>query len=185
MRRLRLHPQLLGLALLSVVVTACGLSVTGLNFFEDERVSFVEPRHREVVALPVTLRWDVDGFDVVPPDGHSRDSDKGYFAVLLNADPMPPGDGLEYFARRDESCLRSATCPDEAYLAERGIHLVVGTELTLDALRDTRRHDERHRSDLQEASIILLDQSGRRIGESVWFVRFVVDRGDQIQGARP
>jgi hypothetical protein len=159
---------------LAALLPAC--RVNDLSFKEDERVEITSPEDQDEVTLPFELRWKAEDFDVVGPDG-SDSEDAGYFAVLLDTSPMPPGEGLDYFARDDESCDRSAGCPDAQYFAERGIFPTSATSFEVTTIEDTRPTDRRSAPDNHELTIILLNGKGERIGESAFRVDVEVDRG--------
>jgi hypothetical protein len=162
------------LAGLIVLLPAC--RTEGLAFREDKRAEIVEPSDESTVTLPFQVRWTVSDFEIVGADGSDRD-DAGYFAVLLDESPMPPGEPLSYFARDDEQCDRSAGCPDEAYFADRGIYLTQQTSFDVTTLGDTRPTDRQSAPDSHEITLILLNGRGERIGESAFRVDIDVDRG--------
>jgi hypothetical protein len=159
---------------LSVSLSAC--VPDGLAFRTDERLTILEPEDRSTVSLPVTIDWDIRDFEIVEPGGEPA-QDEGYFAVFVDRSPMPPGEDLRWVARDDNSCRAADGCPDEEYLAARGIYTTTETEITLEQLpRTTDREDrkERHR-----VVVVLLNAQGDRIGESAFEVAFDVDRRAQ------
>lgn len=158
------------------LVSAC--RVGDLSFRVDDRVDFVSPENRATVSLPFEVRWTVDDFDPVGPDGSDSD-DKGYFAVLLDVSPMPPGSNLAYFGRDDRSCRPDAGCPDAEYLADRNIHTTRGTSFRVDALTDTRPTDRPSAKDDHDITIVLLNGRSQRIGESAFRLTVIVDRGQE------
>lgn len=158
---------------LGLVLSGC--SASGLNFREDRRLTILEPGDMETVSLPFTVRWRIDGFDVIDaPDG-SDDHDRGRFAVFVDRSPMPPGKGLDWLARNDDGCRDNPDCPNEKWLRDRGVRVLSATEITFDSMRvnDSQGRD-RH-----EVTIVLLDGRDRRIGEAAFGVEFVVDRPDR------
>lgn len=135
------------LVVVAVVSTGCA---KGLAFRVDERVSITAPRDRESVSLPVVLRWNVEGFDIVEP-GTAVRKDAGYFAVFVDRAPMRPG------AR---------------FVPQRGAYTTTATELVIGEVdADPGTGSERH-----TATIVLLDGDGRRIGESAFDVVFQIER---------
>lgn len=155
--------SLAGLAALAMVGTAgSGCGVEGLNFVQDDRVSITAPRDRAEVELPVTIRWTARDFD-------------GTYAVFVDRAPVPPGRTLEWLAREDETCKETPGCPNEAWLRDRDVYETAATELTIDDLPDPT--DDAGR-DFHEASVVLLDRRGRRIGEAAFTVEFEVARHD-------
>lgn len=162
-------------ALVLVLFLVAGCRFHSLAFRQDQRVTITHPDHYSTVALPFVLEWEVTDFELKGSDDSQRD-DAGYFAVFVDASPMPPGEGFEYLARDDESCLRSPDCPDEQYLNDRNVYLTTATSFPVDALRDTRPIERPSARDRHEITIILMNGQDRRIGESAWNVSFFVDR---------
>ena len=161
------------IALLCLLLAAC--VPEGIAFRVDERLTFVAPEDRSTVALPLTLDWDIRDFDVVDPGGPVRE-DAGYFAVFVDRSPIPPGKPLRWLARKDNSCRTADKCPDAEYLSARGVYTTTETELVLQQLPRTSDDDRRER---HRATIVLLDASGARIGESAFEIVFDVEREAQ------
>ena len=157
---------------LALLVSLCGCVPQGLAFRVDTRLTIVAPKDRSTVSLPVSLDWDIRDFTVVAP-GQGSGRDEGYFAVVLDDSPMPPGKKVSWFARKDASCLAAEGCPDARYLADHGVYTATATELTLAKLppASVTGGREHHR-----ATIVLLDASGTRLGESAFHVTFQVAR---------
>jgi hypothetical protein len=86
---------------------------------------------------------------------------------------MPVGKDLNWLARNDRACTRQPACPDEAYLAQRGIYITTDPTVTLDHLptADRGRGDEQH-----YVNVVLLDGTGRRTTESAWYLPFTSQR---------
>ena len=162
---------LAGAVLAALLLPACG--VTGLSFRQDERVTIVSPEDRATVRLPFTVDWEVTEFEVTGETG-STDPDRGYFGVVIDRDPQPPGEPLAWFVRDDIQCRPEVGCPDEDYLASRRVYSTTATEFTVDVLPDTERLEDRR--EFHEFVVILLDGTGRRIGEGAWAVEFEVVR---------
>lgn len=162
-------------ALAALTVFACTACIPDhYAFLVDDRLTITSPRDQAEVTVPVTLRWRVEDFEVVEPGTSPAREDAGYFAVFVDRNPMPPGEDLRWLARDDGACDPDDGCPDAAYLAERDVHLTTKTELVLTELEEgpaDRR--ERH-----SVTIVLLDASGTRIGESAFYVDFEVRRGE-------
>ena len=157
MRRLAL------LVALAVAVSAC--AVQGLEFFTDHRVKILVPHNRATVNVPVTLRWEAPGLQ--------RDPTKGpFFAVFVDQAPIHPGQSLRSVA--DDACKRTPGCPDQQYLTDRYIFVTDQTSLQLDAVPNLRSSSKTGAKDQHEATIILLDDSGYRIGEAAYTVDFTV-----------
>lgn len=167
--------RLLRGVLTSLLAFACTACVPDyLAFRVDDRVTITAPEDHSEVTLPVTLRWRVEEFEVVEPGTPVREN-AGYFAVFVDRSPMPPGKDLRWLARDDAACQSDEGCPDAEYLAGLDVYPTTATELVLKELDEGREgRRERHK-----ATIVLLDGSGTRIGESAFYVDFEVLRGDQ------
>jgi hypothetical protein len=152
---------------LVVVVLAVSIlpscAVTGIDFFVDDRVSFVSPSDGEEVSLPLELRWEARDFD-------------GHFVVLLDdARVMRPGKSLASLVGANDPCHRVDTCGSDEWLADHAIYVTDETSLTIERLPD--RSGPRSDRDVHEVSIVLVDRSGTRVSEAVFRREFVIDRG--------
>lgn len=162
---LRRLAQSSAFALAIAALASTGCSFSGLAFANDDRVEITSPQDREAVALPMTVRWRA----------HDLDLGDGSFGIFVDRAPQPPGESLAWIARDDDTCVASRACPDEQYLAERGVYSTRRTSFTIDILPRTNPLDARRR-EFHEFTIVLLDARGVRIGESAWFVEFQVER---------
>lgn len=148
----------------ATVLGAC--SVSGLSFVQDHRVDVVAPAARAKVTTPLTVRWTHDDFRV----GRGA----GSFGVLLDRQPPPPGRSLEWLFRGDESCRPDNGCPDEQYLVDRGVFRTTENAVTIERIFT----DPEGGREFHEVTVILLDTSGRRVGESAWSVEFELETDD-------
>lgn len=144
----------------------------GLAFVQDDRVEIVAPEGHTKVTLPVTIDWEVEDFEVTGETGQASD-DAGYFGVFVDTNPVPPGKSLEWIARDDRACSNTEGCPDETYLADRGVYPMTDTSITLNRLPDLDAY-EGHET--HEVTVVLLDGTGRRLSENAWHVTFFYDR---------
>lgn len=164
------------LLLLVTLLTGSACIPEGLAFVEDDRLEITAPEGNTEVDLPLTIEWTIEDFEITGP-GSPVSKDSGYFGVFVDETPQPPGKPLEWFARDDVRCENTPGCPDKTYFTDRGIHTTTDTELTIEHLpdQDTATGRETH-----EITIALLDGSGRRIGESAWYVTVFYQReGDE------
>jgi hypothetical protein len=145
---------------LSLLLSGCGVS--GLSFVQDDRIDVIAPEDRADVTLPVTVRWTVEDFD-------------GTFGVFVDRAPVPAGKTLEWLARDDDVCKATPQCPSTEWFADRNVYTTAETEITLDDIPELDRDESR---ELHEVAIILLDDDGRRIGESAFDVEFRLDEED-------
>lgn len=135
-----------------------------LAFTTDDRLTFRSPAPRSRVTLPVTLSWS----DRSPRQG------EGY-AVFVDRAPVRPGHTMLDVAGRDAACQRIPTCPDPAYLADRGVYVTSRPSLPLTRIAPTRLG--KGRDQLHEVVVVLVDADGRRVGESAWFLQFTLTKG--------
>ena len=160
--------------LLGLVVLLSGCALRGLSFRIDDRVQILSPEDREAVTLPVTIDWESTDFEVTGPDG-TEQPDSGYFGVFIDRAPQPPGETVEWFAKDDLSCRPADDCPDRQYLADRGVHTTQKTEFVVKTFPPPPSNQVARR-EFHEVTIVLLDGSGRRIGESAFTAQFEVQR---------
>jgi hypothetical protein len=144
----------------------------GLAFRVDDRLTITSPKDRAEVTLPLTVSWQVRDFTIdraASPDA----KDTGYFAVFVDRAPQPPNKPLSWVARKDRTCRASDGCPDEEYLAARGIYTTTDTHITFDQLP---RPSNEHQKERHSITVVLLDPAGDRIGESAFQIDVVVRR---------
>lgn len=150
-------------AVAAVLCLGVSCSTQGLAFREDTRVQVVEPGDRSTVTLPVTVAWSAEEVD-------------GPYAVFVDRSPMPPGKTVAWLFRDDKSCVVSQGCPDEAYLSDHGVFVTDERQVVLERLP---RFGDGDRREWHEATVVLLDDDGTRLGESAFAVAFDVDREDR------
>jgi hypothetical protein len=154
----------LAAALVAASLALGGCQVEGrLAFTKDERVEIVQPANEAEVRLPVRLRWTAK---------LERGAGGGpFFAVFVDRAPVAPGQSLRVLA--DDSCNRTAGCPDADYFRDRFVYITDERSLLLDTVpqRTGQRTGAEHR---HEAIIVLVDAEGRRIGEAAYRVAFEV-----------
>lgn len=157
---------------LALAVLATGCRLDGLQFRTDDRVTW-QLEDRSVVSLPLTLRWELEDFEMVGADGSARE-DAGYVAIFLDRHPQPPSAPLTDLAEDDDSCLAIHGCPDTDWFTQRGVYPVEeGQTLVLDRLPAPEDPDRRDRRDF---TLVLLDGRGHRIGESAFTLTLEIDR---------
>jgi hypothetical protein len=168
----RLLPALATFAVLASLLSGCG-NYHHLSFRQDKRLDIVAPADRSSVHLPVTVRWRISDFLVTGPTGRAG-PDQGYFALFVDRTPVPGGQTLGYVSHGDRSCRPQLGCPDQGYLAARQVFATNQTQYTLKTLVDPRLQ---HQKETHTVTIVLLDGTGRRIGESAWSTTFTLRRG--------
>jgi hypothetical protein len=146
------------IAVRSLSTSGCGLH--GLDFVKDERVHIESPRPNSEVRVPFDVRWSVEDFD-------------GSFGVFVDRAPPRPGRTLASLAEGDAVCKVTAGCPDAAYLAGHRAFTTTDTSFRVEQLPELTRDRER---EAHEVTVVLLDDEGRRVGESAFRVEFHVRR---------
>jgi hypothetical protein len=142
--------------LMVLAVSAAGCA-TNPQFFNDDRVTIVEPSSLEDVTLPFRIRWESE-----IPEGQR-------YAVFIQTDTIGAGQTFDDFVARegDLQCQASPSCPDEDYLARNHIYVTAGNEVEVGRFPPLPRGVR-----VMRAQIILVDEEGQRQSESVWRVRF-------------
>jgi hypothetical protein len=142
------------LALLAATAAGCA---TDPLFFNDDRVTIVEPSSLDDVTLPFWIRWESE-----IPEGQR-------YAVFIQTDTIGAGQTFDDFATRegDVQCQAAPDCPNVDYLARNHVYVTTGTEVEVGRLPPLPRGVR-----VMRAQIVLVDEEGRRQGESVWRVRF-------------
>ena len=156
----------------AAILPAC--SVRGLNLIQDTRLTITDPGDRERVRLPVTIRWTIRDFQITGRNGKVA-PDAGYFGVFVDRAPQPPGRTQEWLFRDSQRCDGVPSCPDGAMLAESNIFSTSKTTFTIQQLA-APPPDAPERREFHEATIVLLDGRGARIGESAFRLEFEVAR---------
>lgn len=131
---------------LPLLLSACGQYL----FQQSNRIEIVTPRVYATVRAPLTVAWRARDFSA-PRDGR--------FAVFIDRDPMPPGEGLDYFARDDRD----------------GIQVLDATSLRIDVFSPMVGVDPAEQNH-HYITVVLLDLAGHRIGEYAAFTEFNVVR---------
>jgi hypothetical protein len=146
-----------------LLATACSGS---MQYKNDHRIAITAPKNRSDVSVPFTVRWTYKDFRVTGATP-AADRTAGYFAVFIDRSPMPAGQDMRWLARSDRSCAKTQGCPDAQYLADHHVFTTSDPQLTVSTLPSTniRTATERH-----EVTVVLLDGTGHRIGESAWYV---------------
>jgi hypothetical protein len=149
------------------LLAATSCAVHGLDFRTDDRVSIVSPSAEATVTLPVTLRWTAKS---LPSLGQQVGGHPTQFAIFIDRQPIRPGQTFRAVA--DDQCRATPGCPDPSWLAQRYIFTTTATSLRLDSVPADNKGDRFGRGHGHEATIVLVDGSGHRIGEAAYAVDF-------------
>lgn len=156
------------MAIVAVVTLAgCGLpDLDDLNFRVDDRLDFVSPDARSTVKPPVTITWTMDDFRIAAEGSEPPSDDAGYFAIFIDQTPIKPGHTMDDLAEDDSFCEDSPDCPDELYLANHDVYTTTSKSFEIPLIPNLPESNEELQ--LHTITIVLMDTSGRRIGESAW-----------------
>ncbi|MHB8464969.1 MAG: hypothetical protein ACYDH6_20310 [Acidimicrobiales bacterium] len=130
-----------------------------LSFRRAAQITILSPSMESVVQVPVMLRWASS-----LPRGT-------VYAVFVDRAPIQPGRTLKSLALNDSTCDPNPHCPDTLYLTQHDTFVTKSTQLSLGPLPFLGNHD---RLNVHDATIIVLDASGRRRDEASYSVRFRV-----------
>ena len=150
-----------------VVLAGCGLTrLDEVNFRVDDRLEFVGPEARSTVRAPLTVAWTMDDFRIAAEGSEPPSDEAGYFAIFVDQTPVKPGHTLADVAEGDDLCEGKPGCPDKTYLADHDVYTTTGTSIEIPAIPDITGSEEELQ--LHTITIVLMDSSGHRIGESAW-----------------
>lgn len=126
------------------------------------------------MTLPVVVSWKAKDFEISSGDSGPGPL-SGNFGVYVDTTPQPPGEGLDYFFRRDPACRGGISCLTPQYLAQRGVFTTTETSHMITAI-GKRLGVPKDQQDWHEVTVVLLDGRGRRIGESGDWVMLKLER---------
>ncbi|TDD87320.1 hypothetical protein [Actinomadura rubrisoli] len=151
-----------------VALAGCGLTnLDELNFRVDDRLHFVGPKARSTVKSPVTVTWTMDGdFRIAAKGSEPPSRGAGHFAIFVDQTPIKPGHTMEDVAKGDSLCEGAPNCPNEAYLTNH--HVYTTTKKSFQIPSIPNRPGSKEELQPHTITIVLMDTSGRRIGESAW-----------------
>jgi hypothetical protein len=158
------------LCLTTALLAGCTLS--NLQFHNDKRLQFLAPKARALVTTPVTIHWSMRDFHAGGLTGSATDA-QGAFVLFLDRAPMRAGKDLKWLTRQDASCKRDPRCPDPKYLADRGIYVTTTPSVTL---ANIPAEADGVGNEQHFVNVVLVDGTGRRLGESAWYLPFQTAR---------
>jgi len=144
-------------AAVALLVSGSACRTSGLAWREDRRLRIDTPKQNAVVTLPLEVRW------------HVRDLPKSLqgraysYVLFLDRFPQAPGQTLQHFDAGSKNLTQSRVGIIEAR-EERHVFTTIPP------------HDARQR-DKHELTVILLDDQGRRVGETAGFLTFRIAQG--------
>lgn len=147
----RLH-LVWALAVAALLAGCSQFSVDGLALRVDHSIAIVEPVNRSDVTAPLVVRW----MDYAPKPG-------GSYLVLIDRAPMPPGETIRWFFKDDPECEANRGCPDDLYLARRGVTIVNTNSVEIEIVPPLKRAGS---NTLHEVTVVRIGPDGRRDGET-------------------
>lgn len=151
----RLWSRWVLLVVASLLLGACGDSVA---FVRDDRITIELPTALQHVQAPFEIRWSDDG------------EKPAAYAVFVDRDPIGPGDSLKALA--EEACDGRPGCDTPAFFSSRRIHVTTEPRVEVATLTPLGGTGGRSKHRVHQATIVLLDDDGRRTGEASWSVEF-------------
>lgn len=158
----------------ALLVSGCGIThMQDLSFRVDNRLHFTTPKARSKLHQPVHLAWTIRDFRVAAPGSEPPSRDAGYFALFVDHTPIRPGQTMHAVAAGDPSC-RPPSCPSNAYLEQHQIYTTTDLSFTLPQIPNIQGDKEtvQHHT----VTVVLMDTSGHRIGESAWQLDFRIPK---------
>ena len=129
-------------------LTGCG----GLEFVQDQRLTFSAPANDKLTTLPVTVSWSMKDFATDGAGG-------GEYAVFIDGAPVKVGKNIR-------SVLAKGVPFSEQELEQQRVYVTRNPKVVLTLVRNipnvtqVRQH--------HTATVVLLDGSGTRRTESAW-----------------
>lgn len=154
----------LALRLGLVLVCAIALAVAGLetgsrSFVADQGLHITSPAPLATVSVPFTMAWSG------PHKAGRR------YGVFVDSTPIAPGRSLRDMAT--QQCKRLPGCqPSASYLAGLGVYVSSSDQLTVPTLEPVGGVAGREGHPVHTARVVVLDFSGRRVGDAAWEVEF-------------
>ena len=145
----------------AALVTLAGCGSVPRQLVQDSQVTIVSPVEMATVSAPVHLRW------------RSADLPAGTrFAVFVDSYPLRPGAGLRSLVPSGDPCLTQPGCPDAAWLRAHGVVLTSAHQVEITDLPTPGGLESQARLPVHQVVIVLVDRSGRRLGDKVYSVEF-------------
>jgi len=166
----RLPPLFAGLVVVAFALCACSFDFGSLQFTKDNRMTILSPKPNSMVKTPLVLRWSIRDFAVAGPHDGPVAKNVGYFGVFVDQSPVKPGQTLAAVGHNDPTCRHSNYCLTKGYLSGQQVYTTTANHLKLTTIADLPNNNLS--TQYHTATIVLLNTTGHRIGESAWTVSF-------------
>src|SRR4051794_2300380 len=151
----------------ALLVSGCGLThLQDLQFRVDKRLHFTNPEARTTVHQPVAISWTMSDFTVAAAGSAPPTRDAGYFAVFVDQSPIRPGHTMDDVAKGANYCQQSPSCPGRKYLRDHQVYTTTATSVRFPLIPSLT--GDKSRLQMHTFTVVLMDTSGHRIGESAW-----------------
>jgi hypothetical protein len=159
----------------AALLSGCGIThLQDLSFRVDNRLHFTTPKARTKLHQPVHLAWTIHGFRIAAAGSEPPSRSAGYFAVFVDRTPIKPGQTMKAVADGDPTCKRDPKCPDTSYLEQREIYTTTDLAMTLPQIPNVV--GDKGKVQHHAVTVVLMDTSGHRIGESAWELDFRIPK---------
>lgn len=159
----------------ALLISGCGMThLQDLSFRVDNRLHFTTPKARTKIHQPVHVAWTIRDFRVAAAGSEPPSRSAGYFAVFVDRTPIKPGQTMRAVASGDPSCRHDPKCPDAAYLAQHEVYTTTEMSMTLPQIPNVIGDKEKVQH--HTVTVVLMDTSGHRIGESAWQLDFRIPK---------
>ena len=155
----------------ATLLSGCGIThLQDLSFRVDNRLHFTTPKARTKQHQPLRVAWTMRDFRIAPLGSEPPSRNAGYFALFVDRTPIKPGQTMRAVAAGDRSCQQDPKCPTADYLAQHEVYST--TELSMTLPQITNLPFDKSKVQQHSVTIVLMDTSGHRIGESAWELDF-------------
>jgi hypothetical protein len=142
-----------------VILTTAGCGTQGLVLQQPDQIKDLKPAALSSTKLPVKVSWSAR-----PLAAGER------FVVFVDQVPMPPGDSLESLA--DDVCKATPGCPNKAYLNQHFVFVTRDDHVSIPVLPLNGPFPVNDLYTMHQATIVIIDHAGNRLGEEFWTTSF-------------
>lgn len=133
-------------------------------FTKSSAFRILTPASFSSVNLPLTVSW-TEGAPYRPGDK---------FALFLDRGSIGIGNSILHLI--PESCRKVPSCSEDQYLQQQDVYVTTATSISLVNLPSTSLTGHSSGKEDHEIVVVVLDSSGKRIGEQYASVDFIYQR---------